>query len=311
MDIMTPMDNGICLNVTVISDTHIDVKHPRPALPVGRLADVLTDIREANDDALVIVGDTTSHGVDANWSLFRATVEKTGCPAKQFLIAIGNHDTWDDGDDSAIPRYLRYTAEVTGLKHEKPYFAEYVNGYPFLFLGSERDAGCAAYISEEQLLWFASEMETAAAVGKPVFVFCHQSLNQKHGLPVTWDADEDPNAAPWDGGVGDASDRIEQILKRYPNVFYFSGHSHMGLAGEGMKAARGYASIEREGSLTLVNLPSLACGNHHGERNDMGVGVQIEAYPDRVLLRVRRHSDRVWNTEVSVDGGKPFFEQLL
>ena len=37
---------------------------------------------------------------------------------------------------------------------------------------------------------------------------------------------------PLDGGIGIDSDKVRAVLERFDNVFYFSGHSHRGYAGE-------------------------------------------------------------------------------
>lgn len=302
-----PLYDGILLNCTIVSDTHIDIKHPTPWFPKRKLKQALRDSQKnkAPVDAFITVGDTTSRGSDINWKLAKECFAKYN-PAKKILLAVGNHDTWsDEGFEEAIERYFRNSAEICGVRREKTYFGENLNGYRLLFLGSEGDLeDCAAHISEEQLSWLRGELE--AAQGKPTFVFCHQSLNQKHGLPRTWDKVEKPRE-PHEGGLGPCSDAVEAVLKDFKNVFYFSGHSHMGLAGENLKQKEGYASIEQEGDLYLINLPSLACGNHHGEDQSMGVGIQLEVYADRVVLRPRNYAKRKF-TKVSMQNGNPYYE---
>ena len=309
---MKPLYNGIQLNCTIVSDTHIDEKHPMPWLPKWQLKRALSDAQNsiAPVDAFITVGDTTSRSSKANWELTLDCFKKYK-PAKQILLAIGNHDTWnDDGFDAAITEYHRYYETICGEKREKNYFSKAVNGYPMLFLGSDADSGCEAEFSAEQLDWFAAEMQKAAATGKPIFVFCHQSINGKHGLPVTWDADDTPND-PMDGGIGPQSDAIEAIVKQYNNVYFFSGHSHMGLGGEDCLKKNGYASFEREGGLHLINLPSLACGNHHGETSATGIGLQLEVYANKVILRPRSFARHRWNKIINIQNGKPYLEETI
>ena len=309
---MKPLYNGIQLNCTIVSDTHIDEKHPMPWLPKWQLKRALSDAQSsiAPVDAFITVGDTTSRSSKANWELALDCFKKYK-PAKQILLAIGNHDTWnDDGFDAAITEYHRYYETICGEKREKNYFSKTVNGYPMIFLGSDADSGCEAEFSAEQLDWFAAEMQKAAATGKPIFVFNHQSLNQKHGLPVTWDKSEKYDSLD-EGGVGERSDEIEAILKEYKNVYYFSGHSHMGIGGENCFKKNGYASFEKEGELNLINLPSLACGNHHGENKAFCVGLQLEVYDDKVVIRPRSFKRNKWLTAVSIKNGKPYLEEKI
>lgn len=312
MSRIKPLYDGIRLNCTVVSDTHIDIKHPMPWLPKWRLNQTLKESQnsKAPVDAYITVGDTTSRGSTENWELTKGCFAKFK-PAKKILLCIGNHDGWnDDNFDAAVKNFYKYTEEITGKKLSAPYFSEVVSGYHFIFIGTDSDAGCEAQISDEQMEWFKAEMEQASQSLKPIFVFCHQSLNQKHGLPRTWDREEDPNRAPEEGGIGARSAEVESILKSYKNVFYFSGHSHMGFCGEDMLKKEGYSSFENDEGLELINMPSLACGNHHGEIREMAMGLQLEAYDDKVVLRPRSYKKHRW-LRFNVRNGKNYLEVSL
>lgn len=312
MNAMKPLFDGIRLNCTIVSDTHLDVKHPLPELPQSRFIDVLKEDKasEAPIDALLIDGDTTSRGMRHNWDLFRDCFTKeTEGYAKQLLLQFGNHDTWHDVSyDEAVNEYYSAVKDTCGFTLDRVYYSKEINGYRFVFLGSEEDGGCGANISDTQIDWLDKELKSGTAAGKPVFVFNHQALNATHGLPKTWDAVEDPNAGPMEGGVGPASDKIRDVLCKYKNIFYFSGHSHMGLNGEKSLRENGYSSFENLNGVWLVMLPSLSCGNHHGEDLHFDIGYQLEVYADRVLLRPRNFAEHKWNSEVAITDGKPYLE---
>ena len=313
MSRMSPLYENIKLNCTIVSDTHIDEKHPFPWLPKWRLKQVLRDAKKSNVpvDALMTVGDTTSRGSTANWEMVKECFEKVPQCAEKIILPMGNHDGWnDDGYEAAMENYYKYYKTICGDELTKPYFSYIIKGYRFIYLGTDSSAGCEAQISDEQLEWFRDEIKADAESRKPVFVFCHQSLNQKHGLPVTWDKDEDYENLS-DGGIGEKSEQIEAILKTCPNVYYFSGHSHMGLAGEKTFKEKGFASFEQEGNLTLINLPSLACGNHHGEIKSFCVGVQLEVYDDKVVIRPRSFKTRGWIKSVPLKNSKPYWEDKI
>lgn len=312
MNRIRPLYNGIRLHATIVSDTHIDRKHPRPWLPQWRLVQVLKDAKQSAVpvDVLMTVGDTTSRSSDTNWRMTKDCFDKVGGAAKKIILPIGNHDGWREGGfEAAKKNYLRYSNMICKTSHTKTYFTEEVNGCRFICLGTDSEAGCEAQFSDEQIEWFENEMESAAKTDKPVFVFCHQSLNCRHGLPKTFDEDEDYKTLQ-DGGIGERSDEIEAILNKHKNVFFFSGHSHMGFGGEKCLKEAGYASIEADGELTLINLPSLACGNHHGENREFCTGLQLEVYDDRVVLRPRSYKRRSW-LSVKMQNGKPYFEKML
>ena len=302
-----PLRRNVKLFGAVTSDNHIDCKHPVPAVPMWYLTQSLKDAQNSAHpmDVYLTVGDTTSHGSDKNWLLAEKCFRKA-VPAKHVFLTVGNHDLWsDDGFDTAKENYLRYSNEICKTAHTETWFSHTVNGYKLIFLGNTKDAGCEAHLGEEQLKWLASELDEAN--GKPAFVFCHQSLNGRHGLPRTWDREESATD-PMEGGIGEESDAVAAILKAHKNVFYFSGHSHMGLCGENRLKAEGYASFESEDGVTLVNLPSLACGNHHGDDRSMGIGVLIEVYEHSVVIRPRNFARHTMNRKVMIRDGKPYLE---
>lgn len=302
--------SGAKLSCAIVSDTHIDIKHPFPFIPKFLLKSAVNDAAKSNADAFVIIGDTTSRGSEINWKMTKETFAKAKKP-KKMLIAIGNHDTWDDeSTEVAMKRYFDSTAQITGKRREHTYFAEVVNGYHFIFIGGEKDNGCGAYITDEQVAFLDNALAQADNSGKPAFVFCHQSINMKHGLPRTFDKDE-TDTDPFDGGIGAKSDEVEAVLKKHSKVFYFSGHSHMGISGDERFAKEGYSTFEKDDNLTLINLPSLACGNHHGDINDLGMGLQLEAYDDKIVLRPRSFLKHKWINKVILRNGKPYYEYEL
>lgn len=304
--------DGIKLCATIVSDTHIDEKNPTKWFPMMLLKRALKGAKSSNSDAFITVGDTTSRGSKINWDMTRECFNKFPDAAKKIILTIGNHDGWnDDGFDSAINEYYSAYKDICKRTLDAPYFSEVINGYCFICIGTDADSGCEASLSDTQMNWFRSEMKKAGATNKPVFVFCHQSLNQRHGLPRTWDRHEDPNRPLDDGGIGERSDEVADILKTYKNVFYFSGHSHMGLCGEDMREKEGYASFENEDGVTLINLPSLSCGNHHGEYQKTGTGIQLEIYEDKVVLRPKNYFSGKWITAVNIKDGKPYYEKKL
>lgn len=304
--------DDIKLCATIVSDTHIDEKNPTKWYPMVLLIRALKFSKANNSDVFLTVGDTTSRGSRKNWELTRTCFRKAPDTAKKIMLTIGNHDGWCDGEfDEAMNEYYSAYNDICKRKIDTPYFSEIINGYYFICIGTDSDSGCEASISDRQMDWFRNEMKKAGETNKPVFVFCHQSLNQRHGLPRTWDRHEDPNRPLTDGGIGDRSDEVAEILKSYKNVYYFSGHSHMGLCGENMKATEGYSTFEEEDGVTLVNLPSLSCGNHHGEMQGTGIGLQLEIYEDRVILRPVNIITRRFITKLNIKNKKPYHENII
>lgn len=307
---ISPADEDCLLSCVIVSDTHIDEDHTLPWLPQRLLKNVLSDCSKSTErqDALVIVGDTTSHGVAGNWSLVEKCFGEYPDPADNILLAVGNHDTWSDNYENAISQYYKSSKAICGVERDKPYFSSDINGYKLIVMGSEGDSTGHPVISDAQLEWLDTELSEGTKQGNPVFVFNHEPLNGRHGLPITADAEEPVNPDPMDSAIGERSEEVEAILKKYDNVFFFSGHSHMGFCGEKTMESKGYASIEEEDGLVMVNLPSISCGNHHGETNRNCAGIVLEVYADKVVIRLRDFRFRTWIKSVALQDGKSCYE---
>ncbi len=287
-----PINSEECkLNIAAISDIHMDKTVLRSIMLEFGLYDMENSDEEI--DLLVCSGDLTDHGEKEQWDMLADTFAKY-TPAKEIILAQGNHDTWteDEGYDLARDYFIEYNNKITGRNTESEYYSTKVNGYTFIVLASETDR-TSMYMSEKQLKWFTDEMEKASKDGLPIFVVSHWPINQTHGLPETW-GDEDME--PDDGGIGDQSAAVEEILKKYKNVFMITGHIHNGFSNERQADINGYVSVESDGSFHSVNLPAYMYMTMRG-RVSNGTGYQIEVYDDRVEIRARSFSAGVWYTD--------------
>ena len=134
-------------------------------------------------------------------------------------------------------------------------------------------------------------MERASQTGKPIFIFFHQPINDTHGLPYTWEMNEEDE--PGTGGIGEASDRILEIIKQYENVFYISGHIHAGFSTEDDSTV--YSSVERYDGYTLINSPCYMYPDFRRGGNLLnGTGYVVEVYENEVVLRARNFISGIW-----------------
>lgn len=290
-----PSEPANCkLNMAVISDIHMtDELYRSLTLEFG-----LTDMQNSAYpiDALVATGDLTDHGEIQEWEMLAKIFAKYS-PAKNIILAQGNHDTWteDDGYNLAKDYFIKYNNQITGKEITNEYYSEKVNGYTFIVLASEDDR-TSMHMSDEQLLWLEAEMEKASEDGLPIFIVCHWPLNQSHGLPETW-GDEEPE--PDDGGIGDQSAQVEAILKKYKNVFMLTGHIHNGFVKEGQENVYGYKTVESDGSFHSINLSQFMYPTIRG-RVANGTGLMLEVYDNRVIVRPRSFTAGVWYTDYNV-----------
>ena len=287
----TPLKDDCRLYFASISDIHMTEETARRDM----LRFGLEDFEKSTYplDALVLAGDLTDHGEEPEWEMLKEAFEGYN-PAKNIVMAQGNHDTWteDDKYDLARTLFIKYNKEITGREIEHEYYSTKINGYTFIVMASESDR-VAAYISDAQLEWLSAEMEKASQDGLPIFVISHWPVNESHGLPETW-GDEEPE--PDDGGFGDQSAQVEAILKAYENVFLISGHIHSGFNHVGYEDTYGYMSVESEGSFHSVNLPSYMYMTIRG-RIANGTGFNFEVYDDEVIIRGRSYSAGVWYSD--------------
>lgn len=285
-----PLKDDCRLRFVTISDIHMTEEKARRDM----LKFALQDMQEAETriDALVCTGDLTEHGYKEQWEMLADAFEGYD-PAERILLAQGNHDTWteDEGYDLAGKLFIEYAEKITGEAIENEYYSTEINGYTFIFLASQTDS-VRAYISDAQLEWLDAEMAKAAAGGKPIFVVSHWPLNRTHGLPVTWGEDDMQSD---DGGLGDQSARVEEIVKKYKNVFYITGHIHNGFSDDQDAKRTGFVSVEHDGSFHSINLPSYMYPSTRG-RVANGTGFNIEVYDDEVIVRGRSFSAGVWYT---------------
>lgn len=286
-------EENVRLTFATLSDTHMKDSATRAfMLELG-----LSDMQDADHplDALVHAGDITDHAYEEQWQK-TADVFAKYTPAKNIILGVGNHDTWGSDEDDRYPesqeRFMKYGGQIMNRELDKVYYSTKVNGYTFVVMSSEDD-GTDAYVSDEQLAWLDATLAEAAADNLPIFLVFHQPLNLSHGLPETW-GDDEPE--PMDGGIGEQSDKVEAILRKYKNIFYISGHLHNGIGDKFTSEAWGYKSVETNGNITSVNLPAYMYLTYRGQVMS-GLGFVFEVYDDEVIIRARSYSSNVWYTD--------------
>ena len=288
-----PKEAGPILTFAAISDVHLTVDPLRADMLALGLADMESASHRLN--ALLFCGDNTDHGYRDQYNLLAQTLAKYS-PADEIILAEGNHDTWTSSKDNdyapAKALFLEYSKRISGRELTEAYFTTEINGYTFIVMASEYDH-TDAYFSDAQLSWLDTALSAAATDGKPVFVVSHWPLNGSHGLTKVWTLEE---TDPATGGMGDQSDAVEAILKKYKNVFLISGHLHNGFSTETTKKLDPifkYTDIEHDGSFHSVNLPSYMYPGTRGSGLN-AQGYVFEVYADKVILRGRNFAAGAW-----------------
>lgn len=257
----------------VITDTHVtaDPDH----LYNRNFEQALRDIAANAPDSVGIMhaGDVTDHGFPGEYEEFQRIVELYKEKLPPIYAATGNHDVGLGVWDSRLGNFLAATG-MKGAYHEHR-----LNGYSFLFLGTEQGLELFCDLSEEQLDWLDARLGEAASDGKPAFVFLHQplmnttagSLEEQHWYGVTQD------------------DELKAILAKHPRAILFTGHGHWE-----MGAARNY--YDGEGKLpAMFNAASVAyLWTDEDIRKEGSQGYYVEVYEDRVLVKGRDFAAGTW-----------------
>ena len=282
---------NVKLTFAAISDVHMKDSATRGfMLELG-----LADMEKADYplDALVVAGDITDHAYEEQWQKTANVFAKYN-PAKNIVLAVGNHDTWGSDDDRFEPsaeRFIKYGGQIMNRELDKTYYSTKINGYTFVVMSSEDD-GTNAYVTDEQIEWLDATLAEASKDNLPIFLVFHQPINESHGLPITW-GDDEPE--PMDGGIGEQSEKVEAVLQKYEKIIYISGHLHLGLGDKFTSKLWNYQTVETYGNITSVNLPCYMYFNPMGQIMS-GTGVVFEVYEDQVILRPRSFSSNVWYT---------------
>lgn len=269
---------SILLDVAMISDTHSDSKffHDRSKL----LRKVVCGISKTDHipDAMIIAGDISNATDPKEYDRLERTMRNFN-KVENIIPATGNHDVRASDTYEEAVQYFSDFAGFCGIETDKTYYTTTVNGYRFIVLGSEGQLSIESDISDEQVAWFEEQLIEAKKTDKPIFIVNHQAMYNSNNVIYIPDAEKN-----W--GIGEKSDEIEAIIRKYvPSykypVFFISGHVH-----------RNFNEYSVDSNfcknLWCVSLPSVT------KTEDGGLGMAMEVYSDRILLRARNYITMEW-----------------
>ena len=283
------------LSFFALSDTHVEVEGSDTKTYEG-LEDALSDIIEINPDnsALVIPGDLTNNGLEREYEAVYGLIDKYS-QVGQPMLAMGNHDVrWlcSSGDRNpaspTVPtckpgtspfdsRYLKFNQKYMGdVPEGQLYFDQWIGGYHFITLNTEKDLKDQAYLSEEQLQWLDDTLAENADVNKPIFVSIHQSFSDSTYQPGNSDAH-----------IGEQEYDLKDVLKKYPQVVVMTGHTH-----PSMESTDVYNKYYGH----IVEIPGLYYNGGTGDTKGR-IGYQVNVFDDHIQFRLRDFEKDVWLDE--------------
>lgn len=298
--VTTPATNDLLRNInpdTVIDfvltgDTQVcDYMPSREANLISFAEDMMNSDIEL--DAFLIVGDIAENGMQEEFD--RVTSHIASFNTKNFIMATGNHDIRLREFEQSKERFLNFMNNLNSEENVQSnvYYKYMVEGYTFLVMGSEEGNFEDAYISGAQLQWLNIELKNATKEGKPVFVICHYPLAEAHGLPDTWGSSnstpegdslptyEKKDSYDMTGSIGDQTNEVYDILSKYENVFFITGHLHTGFG------KYTYQTISEENNVQGINVPSVGIDNKDGVYNNPGTGLLVEVTDSQVIFYAR------------------------
>ena len=177
-----------------------------------------------NGAPIFIAGDVTDHGNESEYQLlissFNEVIEENGADASKYpmFFAIGNHDY-----PSATGAFLSYATLPDGSHPTDTCYDFWLNGYHYIFLGSDSPSGLNAYFNEDTLAWLDTKLAENRSEDRPSFIILHQSIyNTVSGsLP----------GEGWHGVTNEAE--LVEVISKYPEIVMFNGHSHWEMNSKG------------------------------------------------------------------------------
>ncbi len=261
----------------VVSDIHINASQNH--IHNRHFAAALADIQKysPNSIGIFVNGDIADHGAEAEYRAFQRLIKDAG-KLPPVYCAIGNHDLASGPNQEKIDLFLQYTEPGT----DSVYFDQWIDDIHFIYLGSEAH-GLNAQLSRKQLSWFKKALAENRDGRRPIYVFLHQGLIDTVAGTFAYQN--------WHG-INQAKE-FAKILKDYPEVILFSGHSHWEMNSDTIVKAW-------DDTLpTIVSTSSVAyLWNDDSMATNTGIegaeGYYIRAYEDKILILGRDFVNGKW-----------------
>ena len=238
-----------------------------------------------NGTAIFIVGDMADNGTEAQFaemmSLHAQVMSEAGKDADMYplFLTLGNHDY-----PAMSSVFLQYATLPDGTHPTDTSYDFWLNGYHYIFLGSDTNSGLYADLGTETLEWLDTKLSECRDASRPTFVFLHQPMyNTVSGsLP----------GENWHGVKNE--DALRQVLKKYPEVLFFNGHTHWT-----MDSAGNIFEGTEDLPIHIFNCASVSylwSGYNitTGESLSGSQGYYIEMYDGKVFVRGRDFINGQW-----------------
>ena len=267
------------LEFQAVSDIHIST-----AIREAHYRAFLNDVAEnsPNSVGIFVAGDSVDSGPNDSWwkKLWELYDKVDGLP--HMYLGIGNHEfTGYTSYEPALNQFLKYLRVTDDMEkpEDVPYYDTWINDYHFIVLGNTvYEPGVRATIGDEQYAWLEEKLAEAED-DRPIFLFMHQGM--KNTVSGTSESER------WWGINDDA--KLRALLKKYPNVFFFTGHTHSEMeSANSMYGGGKSAALFNTGSVGDLWIPATDTSIEGSQ------GLYVQVYGDKVLVRGRDFTTGQW-----------------
>lgn len=270
----------------VSSDTHVRDDSDVTANRIGKMLALGYEAAGSDPDynkldAVLICGDLTNNGTTTQFDKFWAAVSGAKKDETRFLgVVAKNHD----GYTMSRSDMRAYYENLTGNEAD---FHVVLGGYHFIGISASENG--AVHYSLSQLRWLQQELTaaTAQAPDRPVFVMHHE-----HNRDTVY------GSSSYDGwGVT----YFKAILRQFPQVVDFSGHSHYPL-NDPRSVWQGRYTCVGTGAIYYSEFTVSGVRTYHPADSDATATCWIAELNAENDLRL---------TGMDVEAGKPLCEYVL
>ena len=224
---LTPPDESKMLySFGVLSDVHIGQS--------TSTADFTAALQflSAETDFICISGDLVNDGKNTSqWTEYKSIVDAHATVS--VYACAGNHDGYNTSLESVVSSYTGHPLYYT-ITHGNDVF---------VFAGCRSDSNGSLFTSAE-LTWLANTLE--ANKSKRVFLFQHVRPDDACGNAL--------GIYTYDAWGGTEATTFENLLRQYPNIVFFHGHSHLKFD---LQQYSDLANIDKKFGCWSVHVPSI------------------------------------------------------
>ena len=278
------LEDTALVRFAVLSDTHIADSTWNTAAE-HRFARALNIFKEIdpNIDMVGIIGDIVGQGTISEYDKLMNILDNNKVSeSTKIIMSMGNHEYFHNP--------VNAKAVFTSKTGQEPNTHEVIKGIHFIFISPDRPWNYRNYMSslpwlEEKLQEAQRDYDKNNIPHYPIFVFAHHGLRTKvNGR-----------------GQMDNEDIFYNIMKLYPNIIFFSGHSHHPLNDPRFINFVDFTSIETASTSHIILNESdkgrIEDGLHFGQ----ALVIDVNTDGSVVVRRVDVHNERYIGKALVID----------